>query len=373
MRRAYILILVLSAASLMPPPCAAQPERFAAVTGRVADAETGRPLVDAHVFLASTMIGAVTKGNGRFLLSRVPLGAQTLYVSMLGYAPARVDTLMGAGRTYAFDIRLQRTVIEGPEVTVTAERHPSWFRRLRKFERLFIGESPNADDCTIENPEVLSFDARWWGKLTAEVREPLVITNRALGYRITFFLEEFESAGGTLRFDGEPFFEPLPAADSAEAARWQQARQKAYAGSFRHFMQSLLDGTYRDEGFLVHRRYDVEGGLDYGDRFRFNRDRVLQSGSSPDESILDFHGYIDVVYLPERAEPEFLRWQYGTSWRHRTEQRSLVELTDGPTRVDARGEVLDPYGVTVYGHFAYERIADLVPKEYTPDSQGTAP
>ncbi len=368
MTRVCFLIIISTTAVLLLPAAAAQPDAgtYAAVTGRVVDAETGRPLVDAHVFLASTMIGSITRRDGRFRLTRVPPGAQTLYVSMLGYAAGRVDTLVRERRSYAIDFELQRTVVEGPEVTVSAEHHPAWFKRLEKFKRLFIGESPNAAECTLENPEVLSFETRWWGRLTAEAREPLVITNRALGYRITYYLEEFESAGGTIRFDGEPFFEPLPAADSAEAERWQEDRRKAYAGSLRHFMQSVLDGTYRDEGFLVRRRYNLDGGLHGGHRFRFNRDRVLLAGSSPEETVLDFNGYIEAVYGPERADPEYLRWQYGRSWHHRREQRSLIELTDGPTRVDARGEILEPYGVTVYGYFAYERIADLVPKEYEP-------
>lgn len=360
-----VLIAVFAAAAVLANAPAAKAQH-ASIVGRVVDAETSRPLVDAHVFLASTTIGSVTTRDGRFRLDRVPAGAQRLYVSMLGFTPVRVDTLIRSGGSYRMEIALERTVVEGPEVVVTADRHPAWFRRLRKFERLFLGESPNAARCTLENPEVLSFDTRWWGKLTAEAREPLVITNRALGYRVTYFLEEFESSGGKIRFDGEPLFEPLPAADSAEAARWREARRKAYAGSFRHFMRSLFDGTYREEGFRVHRRYDIDRGLDHGDRFLFDRNRVLDDGASSREATLDFYGYIETVYEPERADPEFLRWQYGRTRGHHGEQRSLIELTDGPTRVDHLGEVLDPYGVTVYGYFAYERIADLVPKEYEP-------
>lgn len=312
------------------------------------------------------MIGSVTTADGRFRLQRVPAGAHTIYVSMLGYAPARIDTLLRSGASYDVDVRLEPTIVEGPEVIVTAERDPAWYRRLAKFARLFIGKSPNADSCTIANPEVLSFDARWWGKLSAQAREPLVIVNRALGYRVTYFLEEFESGGGTIRFDGEPLFEPLTPRDSAEAMRWQQARRAAYLGSFRHFMLSLLNGTHRAEGFRVHRRYHLDGGLTHGDRFGFDRSRVFEQTESSDEAVLDFNGYIETVFEHEQADAAFSRWQYGSSWSYRREQRSLMKLTDGPTRVDTYGEIVDPYGVTVYGYFAYERIGDLVPKEYRP-------
>ena len=338
----------------------------ASLTGRVVDAESGLPLPDAHVFLAETTIGGVTTSDGEYRLARVPSGAHTIYVSMLGYAPAAIDTLLRSGRTYEIDFRLHPTVVEGPPITVTAERDRAWRRRLAQFERQFIGESPVAEQCTIENPEVLFFDRRWWGKLTAQAREPLIITNPALGYKVTYFLEEFESAGGTIRFDGEPLFEPLPPPDSATAERWRKSRRSAYEGSFRHFMQSLLDDTLEDEGFYVHMRYDLAGGLNRGTQFGFDRDEVLHPGPTPEEVVLDFNGYIEVLYERERADPAFLRWHYGAPWSSRDEQRSLIKLTDGPTRVDEHGEIVDPYGVTVYGYFAYERIGDLVPKEYRP-------
>jgi hypothetical protein len=64
---------------------------------------------------------------------------------------------------------------------------------------------------------------------------------------------------------------------------------------------------------------------------------------------------------PEVEEPAT-----GPTGRPRRNQRSWIKLTNGPTVVDQNGEVIDPYGVTVYGYFAFERIADDVPKEYRP-------
>lgn len=336
----------------------------AVLVGRVVDASTHSPLVDAHVFIASSTIGTVTDGAGRFRLPRVPIGANTVYVSMVGYAPARIDSLFRRNVTYTVTFSLEPVVVEGPEIMVTGERDPKWRRSLRKFERLFIGESPNAAECTIENPEVLSFDTRWWGKITARASEPLVITNRALGYRITYYLEEFEAAGGTIRFDGEPLFEPLQPPDSATARKWRDGRRKAFAGSFRHFMLSLLRDTYLEEGFRVYRRYSLEGSGAGNGMFGFRPERVLEHVARADVHKLDFGGYIEVYYDPEPVEDAYMRWRFGSVRHARREQQSLLKLTGGPAHVDERGEVLEPYGVTVYGHFAYERVADLVPTEY---------
>lgn len=349
-------------------PAAAQVTRghWAAVEGRVVVADSARPLSDVHVFIAESMIGAVTKADGSFYIGRVPAGHHTLYVSALGFAPVRIDTLFRANTTYRFEIELHEVVLEGPEVIVTAERDPTWYRRLRKFERLFVGESPNASECTIQNPEVLSFDARWWGRLTAHAREPIEIINLALGYRVLYFLEEFESAGGTIRWDGEPFFEELEPVDSVQATRWREARRAAYYGSYRHFMQSLLRGTHREEGFYAYRVHGQEGGIRGGTRFGLQRDDILQVAPDSTQHVLDFRGFVEVMYPREPVDDAYLRWRRGTTWYDDRVQRSFFELTDGPAHVDARGEIVEPYGVTVYGYFAYERIADLVPKEYEP-------
>ena len=47
----------------------------------------------------------------------------------------------------------------------------------------------------------------------------------------------------------------------------------------------------------------------------------------------------------------------------------MLRITGGTVYDPANGingEVRDPYGLTVYGYFAFERVADDVPKEYRP-------
>ncbi|MFT5517375.1 MAG: hypothetical protein ACI80V_003518 [Rhodothermales bacterium] len=47
-------------------------------------------------------------------------------------------------------------------------------------------------------------------------------------------------------------------------------------------------------------------------------------------------------------------------------QRSWIALTNDSALMDSDGGILDAYGVVYYGHMAFERLADLVPKEYVP-------
>jgi hypothetical protein len=352
---------------LLPLVAAAQPSGQATLTGTVVDAETGDPLPGAHVFIAQSTRGTTTDADGRFRLADVPLGAQRLYVSMLGYVPATRDTLLRDARTYHFQFRLVPEVIDLDGITVTAERDRKWASRLRKFEREFLGTSDRAEQTEILNPEVLSFDGGW-GRLEAWAQEPLILENRALGYRIRYFLEEFERVGGTVRYDGEPLFELMAPATPEQAAAWTEARRRAFHGSFHHFLVALLNGRTREAGFLTFRRFSLDRAGGHRMRFRLDPQDIIRPGPTPSVHLLDFSNYAEIVYTGEQESDAFLRW-HGALWSDPGPQRSWIELTDGPTRVDRHGEVVDPYGVTVYGYFAFERVADQLPKDYRPEEE----
>ena len=356
------LLLVLLSAGLAVPAGAQL-----TVTGTVRDAASGRPLDGVHVFIAASMMGTTTAADGSFQLHRVPEGAHRLIVTRLGYAAAERELLVRPTTTDpAFEIALAPAVLLFDEITVTAVQDRRWAKRLRRFERLFLGESEQAEQCRILNPEVLSFDGKWWGKLVAQAAEPLVVENRALGYRLTYFLREFEYRGTTLRYDGEPLFEELEPTSTEEAARWAANREVAFYGSFRHFLLALLDGATREHGFRTYVRRPTGLGQASTQSYPLKAASLLRDGPSADEKVLRFRGLVEIEYLDEAESDAFHRWQGRLNASQRGHQRSFIRLTDGPTLVDRTGEIIDPYGVTTYGYFAFERIAEMLPKEYRP-------
>ena len=367
------LLVVLAApltAAAQTPSSGAAPRSYATLSGTVKNAETGAPLAGANVFIAASTMGTSTDARGRFLLQRVPLGAQQIRVSMVGFAAADYDTLLTRPETYRLAVRLAPTVIEAGRLSVSAERDAKWAKRLRRFERGFLGTSERAKASTILNPEVLRFDAKWWGRFTAEAARPLVIENDSLGYRLTYFLKAFKKSGGRTRWDGDPLFEPLTPADSAQAARWKRTRRAAYEGSVRHFLRALLAGRTREEGFLVYqqRRDHLRPGSPLGRRRSVRRpERFLSAGSDTTHARLRFRGLLDVVYQGEAADPAFAQSPYVLQDYGAGTQASYLELNDGAVTVDRTGEVVEPYGMTLYGYFAFERVADLmIPKDYQP-------
>ena len=354
----YLAWLFLSNAALFCVASAQDP----VLTGIVADAESERGLPRAHVFIASSMIGTTTDRDGQFVLAGVPPGAHRLVVTMLGYESVHVDTLFRAGKQYEFYFHLNSTAIELEEVVVNARLARRWQRRLIKFTRLFVGETENSNLTSILNPEVLSFTSRL-GKLSATASEPLTIENRALGYQIQYYLKEFFHYGVTLKYDGEPSFTELVPIDSIEAERWRVNRQAAFAGSQRHFLLSVLAGRVEEEGFEVYRRFSLEPN---SSRFKMDSNQLLEPGPSPLEKILTFTGILEIVYTKESEDDHFRQWQRKPDWSRPGPQISFMELNSGPTAIDESGEVIDPYGVKVYGYYAFERAADRVPKEYRP-------
>src|SRR6058998_3944863 len=76
------------------------------VSGTVTDS-TGAPVSGAEVRVDGTMIHGLTDGQGRFTLSGVPAGSQTIRALLLGYKSARRSVTVEAGATITVDIRLE--------------------------------------------------------------------------------------------------------------------------------------------------------------------------------------------------------------------------------------------------------------------------
>ncbi len=347
----------------------------ATLTGRVVEAETGQPVPGAHVFIAVSMIGTTTDTDGRYRLERVPIGAHRLYVSIVGFEPQPKDVMLREPTVYVFDFTLEESVVELGEVTVEAERDEKWLRQLEKFTGLFIGETPNAGVTEILNPEVLSFEEKV-GFFRATASAPLIIENRALGYKVQYFLKEFEATSNRTRYDGEPLYEELEPTSPVQAAEWEAKRREAFMGSFRHFLLASLAGKVQEQGFETYSRPSSRSNLAStaispqesmgSQRFPLDMQEVIKPGEAPTEKLLDFHGFVEIIYQGEMEDQSYLDWQRGPVRRRPGFQKSWINLERGPTVLDYKGDVLDPYGVTLYGYLAFERVADEVPKEYRP-------
>lgn len=368
MRLHCFLAALLLFGTALCPSARGQARDSIVIHGHVQDGETGKPLPRTHVFIPESMTGTVTDSSGHFRLEDITPGPKRFYVSRVGYETQDLLLQLDPGHTMSLTVDLKKKVIEGPPVTVSAHRDVEWYERLRRFERLFVGESRMADKCTLMNPEVLEFETKWWGKFEARADKPLIIENRALGYQLKYFLTEFEEQGNIVRWDGEPFFEELIPRDSLEAARWRQNRLLAYRGSLRHFLRALLADRVEEEQFDIYRMPRARAFRYVGraDRLPTSRNYILKPG--PDSThLLNASAPLEVIYRGEPESEAYLEWAEVSRHEPRNHQTSTVRLNERPVHVDRYGEIVEPYGATLYRYFAFTvRMAQLLPREYEP-------
>ncbi|MEM1093907.1 MAG: carboxypeptidase-like regulatory domain-containing protein [Bacteroidota bacterium] len=355
---------------LMPMAASAQTPACFALTGTVRDAETEAPLPNAHVFIAASTLGTATDADGRFAFSCVPPGAHKLIATMLGFEQGQVEFDHRSAEDWQVDLELAPTIIEMDGAVVTAQpadRGRKWRKRLNKFVTTFVGETPGADKASIENTEVLDFKVNWLGVFRATASAPLVVRNEHLGYQLEYHMKDFSIEGPTIRYDGDPFYEHLAPASPQQEEEWVANRRQAFHGSFRHFLLAAMAGRADAEGFQLFYRPDLRSSAAQHIRFPARTaDLLTPSDTLAGGMVLDFDGYVEIVYTREEENRAFRLWQRKWPLNAYENQRSLIKLTSGATVVDHNGEVLDPYGVTLYGYWAFERIAEDLPKEYRP-------
>ena len=94
------------------------------LTGRVTDAETGLPLPGATVAVPALDRGTSADADGTYAIPDLPRGDARVVVSFVGYLSATRAVQIGDGAT-ALDVALAPSIVEAPDVTVTARARAS--------------------------------------------------------------------------------------------------------------------------------------------------------------------------------------------------------------------------------------------------------
>jgi hypothetical protein len=367
MRIVLFIVLSIGAAVFTgTEPALSQMVPAGVIEGRVVNAETGEPLQGAHVFLSGTKIGTVTNSSGRYRLQRVPAGTHRLIVSIIGFGRTGTGLTLSPGESKTAHAKLSPVIYELGEI-YAGNLDDRWERHLEKFTELFIGESSFADSVKILNPEVLRFETRWWGRFTAEALAPLQIENRALGYHVTYYLDEFYHSGLRTRWDGDPLFAEMTPDSEEQARYWEQNRTKAFYGSLRHFLIALVEGRIERDGFVIFNLRRETYGFSARNKFRASADRLIRDTDEDYLFNMRFPGRLEIVYTEAPEDREYVRWARDIRRGPASVQTSYMELNERYITIDPDGEVQEVYGATRFGYFAYHRFADKTPREYRPE------
>ncbi|HET6996661.1 MAG TPA: carboxypeptidase-like regulatory domain-containing protein [Chitinophagaceae bacterium] len=385
------------------------------IKGKVVAAANGAPVAGCSVFINNTTTGTASDKNGYFELNGISPGNHELVVSSIGYETS-VYSFSSAQLPLQLKVELQVKIKELDNVVVEPSVEEGWDKWGKTFTDNFIGTTPNAAHCKIKNQKAIHF--RYYKKsnrVIAYSDEPLIFENKALGYRISYQLEEFEVNFKTRvsTYYGYPFFEDMETDRKSKASRWQRNRNKTYYGSMMHFIRSLFIDSLPQQGFEVRRMFRKPNDEKERVKKIYRRENVVSSqangitvntknkedlpvdsieyyerilrqpdykeiyakdlltadsliiGTEGPNKILYFTDYIYITYKNEIEDRDYLVAQREN--RQPTWQRSYLTMPDPrPVEIDINGNY-PPQDILAWGYWSWsEKMADFLPLNYEP-------
>lgn len=361
------------------------------VYGTVLDSTTREPLGSASVFCQNTTLGTTTNKQGEFSLL-LKSGGYDLILTYTGY---QTQTIRITGDVNKFEILMIKEDKSLGEVVIKSsnEVKDGWEKYGSFFLENFIGSTPNASQCVLQNPEVLKFYfLKKSNKLRVLATEPLQIANKALGYNLRYQLDSFVYFYNTdiNSYRGYCLYTEMEGTDSLRRV-WSSNRMKAYYGSKLQFMRSYYDSTLIEDGWNI----DL---LDETDHTKFNRIKnmydtsvysvvllypeitVMTNPEPPDslpvpKIIADSaHGAmqvefyyprkISVTYTKKKPEPEYIK-KFKLP-KNVAVQISYIDMLDG-IAIKENGYYYDQKDWINQGYWSWKNIADLLPYDYLPE------
>jgi hypothetical protein len=334
------------------------------IDGVVLDSVSGQPLNNASVFCQNTTVGTLSKEDGRFHL-RLANGGYDLVISYTGYETQVMRIGKDHRGTDTLQIRLkeQDKSLEQAVVTGSAEVADGWAKYGQFFLDNFIGTTPNAAQCSLDNKEALKFYFyKKRNKLRVKATNPLIVTNNALGYKIIYQLDSFvyDYTGNIGSYTGYPLFDTLPGTPDQQQT-WKQNRLYSYSGSRLHFIRSWYDSTLAYEGFVLELADSTNGNK--MQRIEDPYDPKYYSRDSGDVEI-NIQGRLRVSYTSQVPDRKYLiqnRFPLTTGV-----EISAIDILGGFI-IEENGYFYDQTDVTNIGYWSWKKLAEVLPYDYLPE------
>jgi hypothetical protein len=311
--------------------------------GKVLDKTNNTPIAFASVYQEGTFNGTYTDENGLFKLTLKDHNYLPIHISAIGYYSKTVSEEFSEK---GFIVYLSPKVYEISEIFVKGDaKKNNRKKNVVTFKKEFLGNTWKARYCEIENIDgiLFKYDASS-NVLEAFAKEPIVINNNALGYKIIYYLDHFEYNTKTtnLQYSGNYYFTSYTINDIQKQRKWLKRRKNAYLGSRMHLFRTLWESKLDSSLFVITDSLGTK---------LLNSDLVYSTknnGAINQEKYLINKGSIKIYYKnPWNSSTAILNNEY-----------QLIFF-------DKRG-YFNPKGVIWQGTLARQRIADLLPFEYNP-------
>ncbi len=384
------------------------------IFGKVVD-KNQNPLIGASVYINNTSIGTTTDEKGEFYL--YVHDGYDLVASYLGFYTSKLKlTRKNMANYIVFKLNPKVSLLE--EVVIKKKKKlPNSKRSLyiRMFKRHFLGITNASKKCEIMNDSVLIFDFDNKAKnLEVSSSGNIVIKNTHLGYELSYDLIHFLLEPERVTYLGFSRYKELEGTKKQQK-RWKKNRLRAYKGSFRHFLKTIIDDTnLRKEGFVVDHfkllpnpdrpseeqiqkarllvkkkgrlqrnpfHTDIQLDLNLDTARKILKDatldpfiekvtkEVLESheftkyDAINKKFSLKFTDFLRVTYLKESEEKRFRREDI----KRLSYQISHISMYVPETSiVKFKGVLEEPLDVLLEQYWGYEKMADALPLDYFP-------
>ena len=343
--------------------------------------ENSKPITNTSIYVDGSTIQTKTNENGEFELN-LPNGQYNIIARAEMYENYILS--INTNQKQHYKIVLDPEIIALQEATVQAMSKDDWEYYYQTFIGLFLGSNEAAKKCKIENPKDLRFNYnKQTRELKATSRNPLIITNNYLGYKIEYDLVDFNLNYQTnyVLTLGTALFTKLNA-NSSKTKKWEENRKTSYLGSVTHFMKSIYDEKLEENGYDVKRLIRKENPA-----YQKFKDEMLIggkiSGNVPPKIItylinqkvpydslkiidgknqfLHFKGLFSVEYKKEKEDILYSK-QNGSNYT--SNQLSIFALKSDLLKIEENGSYYHPGDLVVEGYWSWEKIANMVPIDY---------
>lgn len=342
------------------------------LSGNVTDSRTGEILSGAHIFVNKTTIGTASDQNGNYRLTGIPGGVQTIIISFIGFKDYIVEVDFTNLKNQRLEVKLEPKAFSFDDVQVLSS-NKEWKKNLKRFKTHFFGFTINAGSMELVNPEVLTFENSG-SRLITTAEAPLKIVNKALGYEITYYLTQSISTDHYFDSSFLMEFKEMTSESEAVIKNWHLEREKAYKGSFIHFLNALSDGNYLEDGFKVFaskkenlNNYDYDPEYDNPYTKELYRYQFAELQKDSKWVRLFFPGnydFLEIVYLKEEIDYPLMR---RIKLKGSPSQVSWIEIPNDIAIINKQnGSYSDHYAFTIHGYWGWtNRIPELLPYNYT--------
>ncbi len=311
------------------------------ITGQVLDSKTKEPLIGVSVYINNSSIGKETDKNGNYELKTSLVNFEVV-ASMVGYKTDFKKVKILEGVPLKIDFYLLDETLEMPELEIKDSRSAEWYKNLELFKNSFLGTSSYSKLCKIVNEGDIYFKGSENDSLFIFSKNPLIVINEGLGYKIecNILLYKYTNSDDIYTYSYKMKFEDI--AEMERKEEYSGIRSKAYHGSLKHFLSSLVNDSFSSTYVVT-----ISDALNYySEKIPINlRESIMLFNAVNFEFRLFFKNYLKVINKNDN-------------------NCSFLKLSREFTVVDYKGVLVNPLDIVVYGDWANDGIARTMPIDY---------